>query len=84
MLGSTPGNDLVLALKLADDPLTRHFLRNMSADGAEKVRQAMEGLGPVPVANIETVQRRIANTARVMIEKGEIFPLQRRSPEAAG
>ena len=84
VLNSTPGNDLVLALKVADEPLTRHFLRNMSADAAEKVRQAMEGLGPVPVSNIETAQRRIANTARVMIEKGEIFPLQRRPPEATG
>lgn len=84
VLSATPGNDLVLALKLADEPITRHILRNMSADSAEKVRQAVEGLGAVPVKKIEEAQRRIANTARVMIEKGEIFPLERRPSEAAG
>ena len=81
VLKRTPGDDLVLALKLADEPLTRHLLRNMSDESAARVNQAVEGLGPMPVSRIEAAQRRIANTARLLIEKGEIFPLERRRPE---
>ncbi len=82
MLSRTSGNDLVLALKLADDALTRHLLRNMSAESARKVQAALDELGPVPVSRIEAAQREIANIARGLIERGEIYPLERRRPEA--
>lgn len=84
ILKRTPGDDLVLALKLADEPLTRHLFRNMSEDAARKIQQALDELGPTPVARIEAAQKRIANTARVLIESGEIYPLERRKPDAAG
>ncbi len=80
VLKRTPGQDLVLALKLADEPVTRHLLRNMSGDSAARVQQAVDGLGPIPVTRIEAAQRRMANTARILIEKGEIYPLERRRP----
>lgn len=78
------GRDLVLALKLADEPVKRHLLRNMAAQSAERFEQAVASLGPTPVAQIEAAQKRIARTARILIEGGEIFPLERRrkSPEA--
>lgn len=83
VLKRIPGNDIVLSLKLADEAITRHFLRNMSDDSALKIREAVEGLGPIQVSKIEAAQKRIANTARVLIEQGEIFPLERRKKEAA-
>ncbi len=78
VLRRVPGSDLVLALKLADEPLVRHILRNMSDKSGKQLRQAVEGLPPTPIARIEAAQRRIANTARSLIEGGEIYPLQRR------
>jgi flagellar motor switch protein FliG len=83
ILKRTPGDDLVLALKLADEPLSRHLMHNMSDDAARKIQEAIDGLGPTPVARIEAAQKRIANTARVLIEGGEIYPLERRPQTAA-
>jgi len=82
VLKRTTGKDLVLALKLADEPITRHLLRNMSDDSAAKVQTAVDGLGPVPMAQIEAAQKRIANTARILIEEGKAVPLQRRQKSA--
>jgi flagellar motor switch protein FliG len=72
------GDDLVQALKLSDEMLKRHFLRNMAADSAEQVEQAILALGPTPISRIEAAQKRIAGIARGLIESGEIFPLKRR------
>lgn len=83
ILRRTAGDDLVLALKLADEGLTRHLFRNMSEESARKVQEAVDGLGPVPVSRIEGAQKRIANTARVLIESGDIHPLERRPQTAA-
>lgn len=83
ILKRTPGDDLVLALKIADEPLSRHLMHNMSAEAARKVQEAIDGLGPTPVSRIEAAQKRIANTARVLIENGEVYPLERRPPTAA-
>jgi flagellar motor switch protein FliG len=83
ILKRTPGDDLVLALKLVDEPLSRHLFRNMSEDAARKIQEAIEGLGPTPVSRIEAAQKRIANTARVLIESGEIYSLERRPATAA-
>ncbi len=71
----------MLALKLADEPLMRHLFRNMSEASAARVREAVEGMGPTPVAQIEAAQKRIADAARTLIENGEIYPLERRRPE---
>ncbi|HKJ00437.1 MAG TPA: flagellar motor switch protein FliG [bacterium] len=83
ILKRTPGDDLVLALKIADEPLSRHLMRNMSEDAARKIQEAIDGLGPTPVTRIEAAQKRIANTARVLIENGEIYPLERRPATSA-
>jgi flagellar motor switch protein FliG len=78
ILKRTPGDDLVLALKIADEPLSRHLLHNMSDEAARKIQEGIDGLGPTPVSRIEAAQKRIANTARVLIESGEVYPLERR------
>jgi flagellar motor switch protein FliG len=83
VLKRTPGDDLVLALKLADEALARHIYRNMSDESAAKIQAALDGLGPIPVTRIEAAQKRIANTARALIEQGEVYPLERKSRTAA-
>ena len=77
ILKAITGEDLVLALKLADESLQRHFIRNLSTESAQRVEEALQSLGALPIARVETAQKRIASVARSLIEKGEIFPLQR-------
>lgn len=78
VLRNTSGEDLVVALKLADEALKSHLLRNLSTNSAENVEESLQSLGPLPVSRIEAAQKRLAQTARVLIEKGEIFPLERK------
>jgi len=80
VLARTSGDDLVLALKLADDALRHHFLRNMSGPSAREVEAALETLGPTPVALIEAAQKRICSIARQLAEQGSITVLERRRP----
>ena len=72
------GQDLVLALKLSDEPVRRHFLRNLSATAAAKVEEAVAGLGPTPIPRIEEAQQRIAQIASGLLDSGEISPPLRR------
>ncbi|HUJ77320.1 MAG TPA: flagellar motor switch protein FliG [bacterium] len=80
VLARTPGDDVVLALRLAEEPLRHHFLRNMSPRSAAAIQQALEELGPTPVVEIEAAQRRIVTTARELEEKGELYVLDRKRP----
>lgn len=83
VLARTPGDDIVLALKLADEPIRKHFLRNLSPPAAATIEQALDELGPTPVASIEAAQRRIATIAKEMADKGELFVLERKKPKPA-
>jgi flagellar motor switch protein FliG len=78
VLARTSGDDIVLALKVADDGLRRHFLQNLAPPAAAQIEQALDDLGPTPVALIEAAQRRIATTAKEMADKGELFVLERK------
>lgn len=78
VLARTAGEDLVLALKLADEALRRHFLHNMSEQSARDVAAAVEALGPTPVALIEAAQKRICATARQLAQQGGLNVLERR------
>jgi flagellar motor switch protein FliG len=81
VLAKTPGEDIVLALKLADDGLKNHFLRNLSPQAASTIQQAIDELGPTAVVAIEAAQRRIATIAKEMANKGELFVLERKKPK---
>jgi flagellar motor switch protein FliG len=80
LLARTSGEDLVLALKVADESLRRHFLQNMSADSAQAVTAALEELGPTPVSSVEAAQKRICTTARELAESGGLQVLDRKKP----
>lgn len=83
VLARTPGEDIVLALKLADDNVKKHFLRNLAPQAAATIEQALMELGPTPVAEIEAAQRRIATLAKEMADKGELFVLERKKAKSA-
>jgi flagellar motor switch protein FliG len=78
VLARTPAEDLVLALKVADEPVRRHFLQNMSATSAQAVEAAVEELGPTPVSQVEAAQKRICTTARELAEQGGLQVLERK------
>src|SRR5579863_2310052 len=78
VLARTPGDDIVLALKLADEGLRNHFMRNLAPQAAAQIERAMQEMGPISVAQVEAAQRRIATTAKEMSERGELFVLERK------
>jgi flagellar motor switch protein FliG len=78
LLARTASEDLVLALKVADDSLRRHFLHNMSPTSAKAVENALEELGPTPVSSVEAAQKRICTTARELADAGGLQVLDRK------
>ncbi|MDH5751406.1 MAG: flagellar motor switch protein FliG [Deltaproteobacteria bacterium] len=83
VLKNVSSDDLTVALKLADEPIQRHLMRNMAPASAERLLQSIQQLGPVPVKKIEEAQQKIANTARLLMEQGKVVSL-RRAPKKPG
>lgn len=66
-------DQLMLALKGADDVLKEKFFANMSQRAAEMLRDDLEASGPVRVSDVETAQKGILLVARELADKGEIM-----------
>ena len=66
-------DQLMLALKGADDNLKEKFFSNMSQRAAEMMRDDLEASGPVRVSDVEAAQKVILATARELSDKGEIM-----------
>ena len=56
--------DMVLALKGADEPLREKLFSCMSARAAANLADEMEALGPVRLTEVQEAQKRIINIAR--------------------
>ena len=54
------------------EELKDKFLSNVSARGAEVIREDMELMGPVRVSDVEAAQQRIVDTVRRLEDSGEI------------
>ena len=65
-------NDLVIALKSANDALQRKLLSAVSKRAAETLQDEMEMLGPVRLKEVEAAQDRIIQSVRALEEEGEI------------
>lgn len=63
---------LVLALKAADNDLKEKFLKNMSKRAAEMLRDDLEAMGPVKLADVEGAQKDILASARRLADDGQI------------
>jgi len=72
LLRQVPGDQLLLALKGADEPLKEKIFKNMSQRAAEMLKDDLEAKGPVRVADVEGAQKVILQTARKLAAAGTI------------
>ena len=72
LLRQVPGDQLLLALKGAEDALKEKIFKNMSQRAAEMLKDDLESKGPVRVADVEGAQKTILQTARKLAAAGTI------------
>jgi flagellar motor switch protein FliG len=72
LLRSVDTEDMVLALKGADEPLRDKLFSCMSSRAAANLQDEMEALGPVRLTEVQEAQKRIINVARRMSDEGSI------------
>lgn len=72
LLREVSSDNLILALKGADDDLKEKIFKNMSKRAAELLRDDLEAKGPVKVSEVEAAQKEILTIARRMADAGEI------------
>jgi len=72
LLRQVPGDQLLLALKGADESLKDKIFKNMSQRAAEMLKDDLESKGPVRVADVEGAQKTILQTARKLAAAGTI------------
>ncbi|ABC31870.1 flagellar motor switch protein FliG [Hahella chejuensis KCTC 2396] len=73
LLREVSSDNLILALKGAEEDLQEKIFRNMSKRAAELLRDDLEARGPVRVSEVEAAQKEILTIARRMAEAGEIM-----------
>jgi flagellar motor switch protein FliG len=64
--------DLVLALKGADDAMKEKIFKNMSERARQTLKDDMEAKGPVKLKDVEKAQKDIIAVARKLSEEGKI------------
>ncbi len=72
LLREVSTDNLVLALKGADDALREKIFGNMSKRAAELLRDDLEAKGPVRITEVEAAQKEILVIARRLSEAGEL------------
>jgi flagellar motor switch protein FliG len=72
LLRQVPGDELLLALKGADEPLKEKIFKNMSQRAGDLLKDDLAAKGPVRLAEVETAQKSILQTARKLAEAGTI------------
>lgn len=72
LLRSVDTEDLVLALKGADDQLREKLFACMSSRAAANIMDEMEALGPVRLTEVQEAQKTIINVARRLSDEGSI------------
>ena len=72
LLRQVPSDQLLLALKGADEALKEKMFKNMSQRAAEMLKDDMEAKGPVRLSEVENAQKEILKLARRLAEAGTI------------
>ena len=72
LLREVSSENLIVALKGADESIKEKILSNMSKRAAEMLRDDLETKGPVRVSEVEGAQKEILTIARRMADSGEI------------
>jgi flagellar motor switch protein FliG len=73
VLKEIENEQLALALKTAKEELREKFFRNMSKRAADLIREEMEYMGPVRLADVEAAQQAIVDVVRRLEEAGEVI-----------
>ena len=72
LLKAVPGERLTLALKTASDELKNHLFGSMSKRAADLIREDLEMLGSVRLADVEAAQLEIVETALRLEAEGTL------------
>jgi flagellar motor switch protein FliG len=72
IIRSVETEDLVLAMKGADEELKDKMFSCMSQRAAANISDEMDALGPVRLSEVQEAQKRIINTARRLSDEGSI------------
>jgi len=72
LLREVQGQNLLLALKGADDAVKRQIYASMSARAARMLQDDLLNLGPIRISEVETAQKNILAHARKLAESGVI------------
>jgi flagellar motor switch protein FliG len=72
VLKEVDNGELCLALKTASEDLKKKIFGNMSSRAAELIKEDMQFMGPVKVADVEAAQQRIVDIVRRLEDAGEI------------
>lgn len=72
LLREVQSDNLIIALKGADDAIKEKIFSNMSARAAEMMREDLEAKGPVRLKDVEDAQKEILSVAKRLADAGEI------------
>jgi len=72
LLREVSSDNLIIALKGADETVREKIFKNMSKRAAEMLRDDLEAKGPVRLSEVEIAQKEILAIARRMAEAGDI------------
>ena len=72
LLRDVSTDNLVLALKAADDAVKDKVFKNMSSRAADMLKDDLEAKGPVKLSEVEEAQKEILTVARRLAEEGQI------------
>ncbi len=72
LLRAVQSDQLLLAMKGADDALKEKIFKNMSQRAAEMLKDDLESRGPVKLSEVEAAQKEILSVARKLADAGTI------------
>ena len=73
VLKEVENEELALSLRTASDELKDKIFGNMSERAAQLIKEEMEFMGPVRVADVESAQQKIVDIVRRLEDAGEII-----------
>ena len=73
VLKEIDNDELALALKTASDEMKQKIFGNMSERASELIKEDMQYMGPVRLADVEAAQQKIVDIVRRLEEAGEII-----------
>lgn len=73
VLKEVDNEELALALKTASEELREKIFKNMSERASQLIKEDMEFMGPVRVADVEGAQQKIVDIVRRLEDAGEVI-----------